>query len=831
MKSRGRFLIVLGCLAIVSLCTLLVSQATESQRTLTSANMVLQHRQIPASIHLKGRQMPSIRALKGQGMPSKELHTKKAVTINGNLAVPMSQASKTAAKKPAGPRYREGEVLVGFKKGIKAQAIDEMLSTKRLDKKKKFPVISRLKGKEYMLVKGDGKDAAELRDMIKQDPSVESATLNYAGQFLSTCEGNIPDDELFDFQWPFCNKGQEIFCFGPDPEDCVYGTPDADIDATEAWDIQTGSEDVVAVVFDTGVAYNHPDLTENMWVNKAEAAGIEGVDDDENGYIDDIYGYDVGEDDPDPMDSMGHGTHIAGTIAARGNNGIGVAGVNWNARIMAVKVATADYGLYLEDVLEGIEYITTMKKAGVNIVAVNCSWGFWEYMEIMEEAMDEAGKLGVIFVAAAGNDADDNDNGVVPNPYPASFDLDNIVSVAATDWNDNLTSFSNYGLTSVDLGAPGSMVLSTIIMNWYWPGEGNDIFFDNMEEGPDKWNAKSPWEIIQWPQYDPENHVWTDSPDGNYASNTESGLATIPIDLSEATGQLMLGFWMQIDLEAMADWLDISYKGPSGTWDTLFGITGTTEPDVWYILNIPIFEEYYWSGFQVKFTLHSDDQNNFDGVYLDNVGVGIPEIALDYVWMDGTSMAAPHVTGALALMAAEYPEEGPDTLIQRILLGVDPVPSLDGKVATGGRLNLRNSLQITFNEPPDCAHAYPSIAELWPPNHKMVEVNILGITDPDNDPVNIRITGITSDEPTDSEGSAGDDRHSPDADGIGTDTAMLRAERSGKGNGRVYKISFIASDPDGAECSGSITVCVPHDQRPVHKCVDDGQLYDATKVN
>ncbi len=132
---------------------------------------------------------------------------------------------------------------------------------------------------------------------------------------------------------------------------------------------------------------------------------------------------------------------------------------------------------------------------------------------------------------------------------------------------------------------------------------------------------------------------------------------------------------------------------------------------------------------------------------------------------------------------------------------------------------------IPPNNPPDCSGAYPSLSEVWPSNHKMVSVNILGVTDPDGDPVTITITGITQDEPTREKKK---DKHCPDGAGVGTNTAQVRAEREGDGNGRVYEISFKASDGKGGECTGSVTVCVPHDQRPGHVCVDDGQVYDST---
>jgi hypothetical protein len=148
-------------------------------------------------------------------------------------------------------------------------------------------------------------------------------------------------------------------------------------------------------------------------------------------------------------------------------------------------------------------------------------------------------------------------------------------------------------------------------------------------------------------------------------------------------------------------------------------------------------------------------------------------------------------------------------------------------IACGNEVSDSDEATFIPNQPPDCSDAYPSIQEIWPPNHKYVDIEIMGVTDPDGDPVTITITGITQDEPVDAVGN-GDGKTSPDGTGVGTGTACVRAEREGTGNGRVYAISFTATDPAGAECSGSVTICVPHDQGPDHECIDDGQDYDST---
>jgi subtilisin family serine protease len=237
------------------------------------------------------------------------------------------------------------------------------------------------------------------------------------------------------------------------------GTPDADVDWPEAWVAAAGNGAVVAVM-DTGIDYRHTDLAANVWENTAEANGVPGMDDDGNGYIDDIRGWDFVNEDNNPLDGHGHGTHVAGTIAAVGHNNKGVTGVMWGGQVMALKVFDDTGAGFLADALEGLQYAVAM---GVRVS--NNSWG---YSEILPEEVDDHQALydaiaasaanGHLFVAAAGNDAVDTDT--LPH-YPSSFDLDNIVAVAATDNYDQLAWFSSYGDVSVDLAAPGDYVFST----------------------------------------------------------------------------------------------------------------------------------------------------------------------------------------------------------------------------------------------------------------------------------------------------------------------------------------------------------------------------------
>jgi len=268
---------------------------------------------------------------------------------------------------------------------------------------------------------------------------------NYELKALS----NFPNDTMFNELWGMHNTGQ------------TGGVVDADIDAPEAWGIATGSSEVIVAVIDTGVDYTHPDLAANMWVNTAEKNGTPGVDDDGNGFVDDIYGYDFCNNDGNPMDDHYHGTHCAGTIGAIGNNNQGVAGVCWNVKIMALKFLSSGGSGYTDDAISCVEYSVLM---GANLSSN--SWGGGSYSQALKDAINAAGAAGMLFVAAAGNSNSNNDTSPAPN-YPSSYDCESIIAVMATDKYDNKSSFSSYGPTSVDIGAPGSDILSCKPGNQY----------------------------------------------------------------------------------------------------------------------------------------------------------------------------------------------------------------------------------------------------------------------------------------------------------------------------------------------------------------------------
>jgi subtilisin family serine protease len=243
-----------------------------------------------------------------------------------------------------------------------------------------------------------------------------------------------------------------------------------DIDAPEAWDISTGSAEVVVAVLDTGMDIDHPDLVDNLWTNTGEVPN-NGVDDDGNGYIDDVNGWDFVNDDNDPSDDNGHGTHLSGTIGARGNNSGGVVGVNWIVKILPLKFLGAEGNGSLSGAVAGLNYARALKARGVNIVVVNCSFGSSDSSTSESNAIQGLRDAGVFIAAAAGNESENNDN--VPS-YPASYNLSNVISVAAVNRQGSLASFSNFG-SSVDIGAPGVDILSTYPDNTYEVLDGTSM--------------------------------------------------------------------------------------------------------------------------------------------------------------------------------------------------------------------------------------------------------------------------------------------------------------------------------------------------------------------
>ena len=292
-----------------------------------------------------------------------------------------------------------------------------------------------------------GRSAAAVADRLERSEDVV-----YAEPDVSRRAFVVPNDAFTNLLWGLDNTGQTI--------DNVEGTVDADIDAAEAWDVTTGDPSVTVGILDTGVDNSHSDLAPNIWANPGETgAGREtnGIDDDANGYVDDYRGWDWVADDNNPDDEHWHGTHVAGTVGARGNDGVGVAGVAWHVGLVPLRVLSATGSGQVSDLISAYAYAD---QQGLKIV--NASLGGSQGSQAEYDALQAASDT--LFVVAAGNGGGDGvgDDNDVTETFPCAYDLPNVICVAATNNRDELAGFSNFGSTSVDLAAPGVKIASTM---------------------------------------------------------------------------------------------------------------------------------------------------------------------------------------------------------------------------------------------------------------------------------------------------------------------------------------------------------------------------------
>lgn len=337
-------------------------------------------------------------------------------------------AQITSAQKPL-RTYADGELLVKFKNGTASGRAFEANNEIGAVVLEQFPEL-----KWQRIKLPDALSLAQAISRYENLPEVEAVQPNYYYHLLAA-----PNDTRFSE---------------------LYGL--TKISAPAAWDLTTGSANTVVAVIDTGTKYNHEDLAANIWTNAGEIGG-NGTDDDGNGFVDDFYGYDFFYNDSDPLDENGHGTHVAGIIGAVGNNNLGVVGVNWNVRIMTIKIYDNDgFGTTSAMLINAYNYVRMMKNRGVNIRVTNNSYSGCDeacgYDQATKDALDAMGNAGILNVIAAGNDARNIETAPA---YPASYTSPSVLSVAASTSTDDKAGFSNFGATSVDLAAPGAGILST----------------------------------------------------------------------------------------------------------------------------------------------------------------------------------------------------------------------------------------------------------------------------------------------------------------------------------------------------------------------------------
>ncbi len=574
--------------------------------------------------------------------------------LPGTTPVAAAQSGPTLrAAAPAGPAAVPGEIVVGFRSGVDAS--ERTAARSAADVRARRNLLAR--GAQLVKVER-GQTVEEAIAALEKRADVRFAEPNWIYQAGST----TPNDPRFGGLWGLNNTGQAV--------NGREGTADADIDAAEAWDVNRGSASTVVAVVDSGVAFEHPDLAPNMWSNPDETEG-NGVDDDGNGVVDDIRGWDFVGDDNNPWDYTDHGTHVAGTIAARGNNGAGGVGVAWEAAIMDVRALNASGSGNNADIADAFTYA-----AANGASVINASLGGPVFSQAMSDAITNHPDS--LFVVSAGNIAQNNDT---TPAFPCSYTAANLICVAATDNTDALADFSSYGATSVDLAAPGVDIDSA--RPHYLP----DTFNDDFQNGLGKWTVQSgPWGTATV-----LNTTWlVDSPGGNYANNADWAIRTSStVDVGERT-DCVLKFRYGTYLQAGFDWLWVQSSTDGTAWTNLTGI-GNTEGAVRSAgLELGAAGSRYY-----RYRLTSNASTTRNGVYLDNVRIacpGGPYGSNDYQLLSGTSMASPHVAGAAAVLFSHKPSATVAEVKAALMDTGDPVAVLSGDTVSGRRLNLDAAL-------------------------------------------------------------------------------------------------------------------------------------------
>lgn len=565
--------------------------------------------------------------------------------------------------------FVEGEVLVLYKSTLSSKSRSSARSALSANSKRKtFSTLSRRSGKSIQYIKDPTRTTDELIALFQADPTVESVSANYI-KHVSALPAT-PDDPAFALQWAYDNTAQSA--------PIIPGTADADIDLPEARRLMnTDPMPVVVAIIDTGVDYTHLDLADVMWTNSGEIPG-NSIDDDANGFIDDIYGYDFAGDDyphpaggtvndgpdSDPMDVGSHGTHVAGCAAAAVDNARGIASPG-TLQIMALKASSDGEHITDSASIAAIDYLLAMKASGVNIVVANASYGGTDFDEIENTAFGLLNSAGVVVTAAAGNSTNNNDS--IPH-YPSSFTHANILSVAATDPDDELSSFSNYGLTSVDVAAPGTDIYSTVPVHM---GTAALVTRNAQNYSAAGFAFAGTTEGIEAPFYDCGLGHSADFPtavSGNIALIERGGLY----------------FSEKVENAMTAGAVAAIIYNKVGEAGLVYGTLG--RPDDW----IPAVGISRSDGIELK---------PLAGTTV--TVINRPDAANAYDYKSGTSMATPIAAGCIGVLAQHFPTETAQQLIARIKNNVDPKASLTGKCSTGGRINLAHCLDTDADQLPD----------------------------------------------------------------------------------------------------------------------------------
>ena len=551
-----------------------------------------------------------------------------------------------AASVPAKADYEEGSVLVRFNTLQTDAAIQALAGRHNASLKHHYHQLSAHDGKSLCLLHSDTKSTATLLAELRAEPGVAYVEPDYRRYVTDM---RTPNDTYFGQLWGLHNTGQSILG--------ANGTANADISFLKAWGLaRPSTNEVVVAVIDTGLDITHPDIVSNLWTNP-------GLND---GYSGDVHGYDFALNTGALTDSGFHGTHVCGTVAATGNNGIGVIGVDFSAHIMMLKVSSDGESILSSAEISALDYIATVKSLGVNVVAANASYGGGGSSSSESSAIQTIGSEGVIFCAAAGNNSADNDTTPF---YPAGYRLSNMIVVAASDQNDALASFSNYGASTVDLAAPGVNVYSLLPMNLVATNadvtESNNLYSAEAMT----FAGTTPTNGITGTVY----YCNLGNP-ADFPAGVANNIALIQ------RGTITFAAKVQNAMAAGATAV-IIYNNAAGNFLGTLGSAGN-----W----IPAVSLSQADGQTMQATLPAT------ATVLNG-----PDPTLHYQFLSGTSMATPHVAGAVAFAALNFPTETVTERIQRILTNTTPVAGLAGLVNTGGRLNLAKIVDTDGNGLPD----------------------------------------------------------------------------------------------------------------------------------
>lgn len=600
-------------------------------------------------------------------------------------------------------QYVEGEVIVKFKKSkldLKAYSasdrLNSFLNKHSLQNKKDLKDLN-------MKVVKSHKSTKDLIEELKKDDDVEYVQPNLLYKIQSV------NDPKFDQQWSLNNTGQAV--------NEITGKPDADIDAPEAWNLETeNQQDVVVAVIDTGVAYDHPDLRANMW------DGSNCKDENGNPIAGGCpnHGWDFNNHDSDPYDDYGHGSHVSGTIAGVANNEgiVGLSSHN-NIKIMALKADFLYFGSPYLSSGAVIESIAFAKQNGAKLINASFGGTGSDYYDQAEK--DAIASFPGLFIAAAGNSTNNNDS--IPN-YPSNYDLPNIIAVAATDQNDNLAGFSSFGANTVDVGAPGVNILSSVGIATDYSNEEKDFqSFESVSPpaipngysktgdwGTKKLEASNSGQVsgggLGTVLYGDVNHL-------PYKNNSNDLLNSPKFDVANYDG-VQMQFTSRCDtqyetaytdymvLEVSKDGQNYNFAGKWDEWD-LDSFSGDINHDpAGYAqadLTFQMPKEYATKDFKYRFTWHTDGSKTGDlglGCLVDNISIsGLKQVGTKgtYEYWQGTSMATPHVVGEAAMIMSYKPSLTPSQVKDDIISSGDNIPALAGKTVSGKRINLYNALK------------------------------------------------------------------------------------------------------------------------------------------